>query len=268
MHHAISVDLRVAYRFVLWSTIAVIGLGLFREFYVQTYGLETPLKDLRHISLEEKHSLQAWQQSSLALLGACIAAMLAAGEGPQLRRYWVTLAWVMAYISIDQQVTIHQSTIVFLKKLHAFDGFLYFPWVIWAVPLCVSIGIWFVPFLLKIPRRFAVAFVLSGAIFVGASVGLELLGGKFVTLYGRESWQYTLEFILEESLESVGLALFVVAALEYWHATRNGATLYTAGALPVLSRGYIRILPETLAGNPISALEINGSVPSIERRGR
>jgi hypothetical protein len=66
-----------------------------------------------------------------------------------------------------------------------------------------------------------VGFLLSGGLFIGGSVGLELIGGKMVTLYGRESWQYLAEMIAEESLESIGLALFVVTILEYWRVVRG-----------------------------------------------
>ncbi|MGE4166430.1 MAG: hypothetical protein AB7E67_10650 [Xanthobacteraceae bacterium] len=266
MHKSISFDLRFIYRLILWSTLAVIGLGLFREAFVHVFGFETPLKDLRHISLEEKHSLQAWQQSSLALLAAAIAGALSASEGPELRRYWFVLACGLTFVSLDQQVTIHQSTIVFLKKLHEFDGFLYFPWVMWALPLCVATGIWFVPFLLKIPRRFAVAFVLSGGTFLGAAVGLELLGGKFVSAYGRDSWQYMLEFIMEESLESVGLAMVTVALLEYWQVTRAGAAIYATGGFKILSGPHTRIIPHALAKFRKTASRTLASDISIDRR--
>ena len=266
MRKTISFDLRFIYRLILWSTVAVVGLGLFREAFIHLFGLETPLKDLRHISLEEKHSLQAWQQSSLALLAAAIAGALSASEGPELRRYWFVLACGLAFVSLDQQVTIHQSTIIFLKKLHEFDGVLYFPWVIWALPLCVATGIWFVPFLLTIPRRFAVAFVLSGGTFLGAAVGLELLGGKAVSAYGRESWQYMLEFIMEESLESVGLALVTIALLEYWQSTRAGAAIYATGGFKILSGEHIRIIPRTLARLRKATSEALALEVRIERR--
>ena len=268
MRKTISFDLHFIYRLILWSTLAVIGLGLFREFYVHSFGLDTPLKDLRHISLEEKHSFQAWQQSSLALLAAVIAGALAASEGAQLRRYWFVLACGLAFVSLDQQVTIHQSTIVFLNKLHEFDGFLYFPWVMWALPLCIATGIWFVPFLQKIPRRFAITFVLSGGVFLGAAVGLELLGGKAVSAYGRDSWQYTLEFVTEESLESVGLAIVAVALLEYWQITRAGAAIYLTGGFKILSGRHVRIVPRKLAQFRGTVAKALGMDVSVERRSR
>jgi hypothetical protein len=216
-------DRNVIYRWIWWSTAAVILLGAFREIYVQSYGTGTILKDLRHISLEEKHSLQAWQQSSLALFGVLVTAALAATEpaATGLSRRFGWLAIIMAYISLDEQVTIHTSSVVFMQALLHFTSFFYYvPWVLWAGPLALLIGAYFLPLLTRVPRRFAVGFVASGAIFIGGAVGLETLGGLFQALYGMGSWEYTLEFIAEESCESIGLALFAVTILEYWRATR------------------------------------------------
>jgi hypothetical protein len=216
-------DTNTIYRWIWWSTAAVILLGAFREFYVQSYGTGTILKDLRHISLEEKHSLQAWQQSSLALVGVLVTAALAASEPATtgLSRRFAWLAVIMAYISLDEQVTVHTSSVVFMQSLLHFTSFFYYvPWVLWAGPLALAIGAYFLPLLTRVPRRFAWGFVASGAIFIGGAVGLETLGGLFQALYGMASWEYTLEFIAEESCESVGLALFLVTIIEYWRATR------------------------------------------------
>lgn len=217
-------DLRMIYRWIWWSTAAVIVLGIFREVYVHNFGLDTVLKDLRHISLEQKHSFQAWHQSSLAFFGLLMTAALAASEPREtgLRRRWAVLAFIMAYISLDEQVTIHASSVVFMQKYLDLQGTFYVvPWVIWAIPLALALGAYLLPLLTRTPRRYAAGFVAGGAIFVGGSVGLEIIGGAFQTLYGgMDSWQYTIEFIAEESCESIGLAIFAVAILEYWRCAR------------------------------------------------
>lgn len=219
MERTATFDFALLYRGVWWSAAAVILLGLFREFYVGAYGLETPLGSLRLISLQEKHSLQAWQQSSLGLIGAFVAMALAASESAAsgLKRYWVALIFVGLYISFDEQVSFHQAFVPILRTVHVMGAEGASQWVVVGIPIALLVGVFFIPFFRKVPPRFAVQFFLSGILFIGAGIGLEVLGSA----YPGASLPFIVESVVEEILESVGMAIFAVTMLEYWRLHRQ-----------------------------------------------
>ena len=53
--------------------------------------------------------------------------------------------------------------------------------ITWAIPAgfaALLIGLAFLPFLLPLPRRTALLFMLAGFIFLGGAVGIEIIGNS------------------------------------------------------------------------------------------
>ena len=56
---------------------------------------------------------------------------------------------------------------------------------------------------------------MAGAIYIGGAIGMEMLGGYFVEVYGQKSFVYFLISTIEEFLEMFGIAVFIYALLSY-----------------------------------------------------
>jgi hypothetical protein len=56
---------------------------------------------------------------------------------------------------------------------------------------------------------------LSGALFVVGSIGVEIIGTRHAVLYGQPDPVYASLVFVEESLEMTGVAIFLVALLQY-----------------------------------------------------
>jgi hypothetical protein len=93
---------------------------------------------------------------------------------------WLSLAALFVFLSLDEMLSLHErvGSMIGLR----FDiggtsggGFLTFPWVIAGAVFTGVVGLASLGFLRRLPRRTAALFVLSGAIYAGAALGIEVI---------------------------------------------------------------------------------------------
>jgi len=102
----------------------------------------------------------------------------------------------------------------FRKTLNT-SGLLYFAWVIpYAIGL-IAILLVYSKFLLSLNRKILILFILSGAIFVSGAVFMELFEGNYVDSHGFSDIYYLVFVPIEETLEMIGLSLFIYTLLLY-----------------------------------------------------
>ena len=199
--------------FALWCGAGVvIFLGWLRELVLPMIGTGTVLQDLRHIAFDAEHCLPSWFESLLMAAAALLlafCAMASRTRDPLNRRHWAFLAAIFLYMSLDEAIAIHEVTMAPLRQALHVSGYLYFAWIVVAAPLLLLLACSFVPFLLRLPRRTALGFVMSGSLFVFAAVVLESVGGHLVETLGWHSAWYIVVASSEESLEIVAMAMFV-----------------------------------------------------------
>lgn len=204
---------------LLWlATAIVLGLGILREGVLEIVGTGTVLKDLRHFALDAEHSLPTWFESLIMATASALLAIMAVlsrRHDPQNRWHWTLLALVFILMSMDEAVSFHEATMAPLRETFKLSGFLYFSWVILAAPILIVLAIFYIPFMLRLPRRTALRFAIAGAMFVGGAFGLEFVGGYFVSAGGFESLPYKIAATCEETLEITGMVLFVTSLLRH-----------------------------------------------------
>ena len=87
----------------------------------------------------------------------------------------------------------------------------------WAIPggiVALLVGIAYLSFLAKLPRRTAVWFVIGGAVFVGGAVGVELFTERYLHNDELDSLGYYLWNGVEEGMEMAGVLIFLRAVLQ------------------------------------------------------
>ena len=216
--NALPVDIR---RLILLLQIFVtlmIGLGIFREILIGFVGTETVLKDLRHFALDAERNLTSWYDS-ICMMMSSLLLFLMAGLSYRLDRqnrlHWTILAVIFLLMSIDATVSFHEVTVAPLREALHLGGIFYFSWVLLATPFVIAVGLYFIPFLFRLPRKTAIRFVAAGLIFVGGALGTEFLCGYLATTAGMESLPYRITAASQECLEAIGMTLFVMALLRH-----------------------------------------------------
>lgn len=213
----------------LWAaSAAVIFAGLFREWYVTVFGIETIARDLRHLAFNAELCLPAWYTSLLLAFSAVLIAF-SAFSGKRCHRshslHWLPLIPVFVGLSIDEATGFHEVLIEPLRSGLGLGGFLYFSWVIPGAILVGLFGLFYLPFLFALPARSRVMFMISGLLYVGGALGMEVVGGKVLTIYGETSLPYQIAFCVEEIMEILGATLFAASLLGHLKRRFGGVTL-------------------------------------------
>ena len=144
-----------------------------------------------------------------------------------LKMYWATLAIGFVYMAIDEFTQLHENLgISFIPLIgdHS-SGFLYYSWVIPAMALMIFLALFYSSFLFKLPKATRISFIIAGIIYLTGLLGIEMLGGSYHELHGKENLTYSLISTLEESLEMLGLILFIRALLDYLSAHFSEITI-------------------------------------------
>lgn len=167
------------------------------------------------LSLSYEANLPTWYAASLLLVCALALAAIASdvsARGAPFGRHWWGLAAGFTYMSIDEAVELHEH----LGGHFDLGGVLYFDWVIPATALVAVIAVLYLGFVRALPRARRRWFVLAGAIYLGGAIGAELPLGWWAERAGTDSVGYVLIDWVEETLELIGVSVFVLALVDRW----------------------------------------------------
>ena len=156
--------------------------------------------------------------SSLALFFSSVFLLFIALKRKELKApstSWFGLSLIFLFLTFDEAASIHELLVDPIRGTFELSGLLYYAWV---VPYGVALVVFVMAysrFLLELPKNIAILFVLSGAIYVSGALGVELLGGKHAYLYGTNNILYSVLATIEETLEMLGIAIFIYTLLTY-----------------------------------------------------
>jgi hypothetical protein len=136
-----------------------------------------------------------------------------------LRRYWIVLAWMFLFLALDSGCSIHNNFHVYTAHTAAQEkkqGIFYFSWTLAYGAIMLPIGLWYLGFLFKLPRKTAIHILVAGVIYVGGAMGMEMVFGSYLAHGGAKGSHYQLIFTtIEESMETIGTLLFIQVLLKH-----------------------------------------------------
>ncbi len=128
---------------------------------------------------------------------------------------WLGLGLIFFYLAIDEAISIHEHVGLPFEQFVDASGLLFFTWVIPYGIALLLLTILYWKFLMALPRRITVLFIVSAVVFVAGAIGFELLGGRQYEAHGADDIVYAILYTCEESLEMLGTAIFIYALLLY-----------------------------------------------------
>jgi hypothetical protein len=137
---------------------------------------------------------------------------------------WTLLSVIFFLMSIDGAVSFHEISVKPLRNAFSLSGIFYYSWVVLAIPIVAAVGLYFLPFLFRLPKHVAIGFIASGSLFVGGALGTEFLCGYLATSSGLDSVAYKIAAASEEALEATGITLFI--SILIGHLAKNYLKLY------------------------------------------
>jgi hypothetical protein len=151
----------------------------------------------------------------VAILLAVITVLKKKHRDPAVSK-WAILAFGFLLMTVDEACSIHEKLSGPVRALlgNGNLGIFHFAWVIPGLGLVFMLALFFLRFVLRLPAQTRLTFVLAASLFIGGSLGLELVAGRYAEMHGP-SLTYSMIATLEESLEMAGVIVFIYALLKY-----------------------------------------------------
>jgi hypothetical protein len=156
----------------------------------------------------------------LLLFAALLLAVIAVLKRQQIGSrvlHWAILSFGFLFMAADEAFYFHERLITPVKKLLGDHnlGVFYFAWVIPGIALVFVLALLFLRFLLRLPAKTRLTFLMAATVYIGGAIGCELIGGRFAELHGQANLTYAMITTVEESLEMAGVIIFIWALLVY-----------------------------------------------------
>ena len=206
-----------------------------RDFFADKFGLDY------EGNIPTFYSFLALLFSSV-LLGAI--AYVKNLDSDRYKNHWKILSFIFLYLSLDEIGQLHEDLIDPMQKLLKATGFLYFAWI---VPFAFLVAIFlfsYSKFLLHLPVSTKKMFVAACALYIGGAMGMEIPGGYLASTTGMQTVPYLIVITLEESLEMLGIVVFIHALMSYIKIYLGGVSwnFYIEGKKPQVTESrYIGI---------------------------
>jgi len=175
---------------------------------------------LQLFDVDQENNLPTWF-SEFLLLVACALLWIQSRSrkvaGDRWAGHWTVLCVGFLLMAIDEVAGIHETI----------NSAIVMTWAIPAAIMAVGIGIAFIPFLLHLASGTALRFVVAGALYLTGAVGIEIIGNEMVGDRLSDTLGYKMATLAEESLEMVGLILFIHALLGLMRDPGGGSATAT-----------------------------------------
>ena len=199
-------------------SVVLIGISVFGQVYKYNLNEGRDRYLTTVFNLDEEHNIPTFFSTMMML--ACSLLLILIGESKEERKgkyrwHWTGLGFIFFFLAFDEATVFHEKTIEPIRNFLNTGGLLHFAWVIPAGVFLLILLLCYWKFLVDLPARFRGLFVLSGSVYVAGAMGMEMLSGLFLSRQGEDNLGYALLTNFEETLEIIGLLLFIHALLSY-----------------------------------------------------
>lgn len=221
------------YRRIISYVIAVLFFANGAALFVQ-HGLDHPevwgLVPLFHFDREQ--NLPTFFSALMLLFcsGLLIVAAQRAKSAGEKHLPWAILALAFAFLSVDEIASLHEKLDALIHHYTPTSGVLHYAWVAPYGAAVLILAILLGPWFFRLPRRLQILFALSGALYVGGALGVEILGGLYYSGVAEAGVDTKTLFgdalaSVEELGEMAGAALFSYALLTHLCGARGEVRL-------------------------------------------
>ena len=177
----------------------------------------------RYVDLDIERNIPSFYSGFALFFSSLLFFCLSSLDKKQGRkcRYWLGLAGVFLFLSLDETFVLHERlgdyTEEYIKSTGILEasGLLYFPWILPYAFLTSILGIFYLPFFMRLPRKTFILLFVSAVIFLTGAAFFDMLGGREAELNGYYSVTYTVLYTIEEFLEMSGMILLMFTLLDY-----------------------------------------------------
>ncbi|MHA2254407.1 MAG: hypothetical protein ACXAD7_28965 [Candidatus Kariarchaeaceae archaeon] len=199
-------------------------LGIISRFYFDqdfVYGL-IPLFDF-----DKEKNIPTLFSSITLILTSLLLFFIALSHKKSKTSYlpWIGLTIIFLFLALDETSSIHEKLSVIVHDLLNTSGLFYYAWVIpYGLFILIFVG-FYMKFLIHLPKKIMILFLLSGATYVVGALGFEMYGARLVELGSSNTILYSILYTVEELLEMLGITIFIYTLLIYIVGQFNSLTI-------------------------------------------
>jgi hypothetical protein len=207
---------------LVFVVLGLTGAHVAVQYLKYFQGHDTLLGLSLQLDLGAESNIPTWYSSSALLLSAILLGVIGfankRASNPHAS-HWLGLAAIFFYLSLDEAAIIHERTgsliRATLENFGFFNGFLYYPWVVFGMICILIVALVYIRFLAALPVKSRYLFLIAGTLYIGGALGVEILGGRYDYLYGHNNFAYTMLVACEESFEMLGIVVLIYALLSH-----------------------------------------------------
>lgn len=162
-----------------------------------------------------EQTVGSWLTAAILLGCALLLLMIGALTRERVPGHWRVLGWLFVFLSLDEAVSIHERIGDGVASQIETSGYFLWAWVIPYGILALAVALLYVPFLWRLPKDTRWHVILAGTIYVGGALGVEMIEARIVDEVGSGTLNVAILAVVEEGLELIGAALFLMALLRH-----------------------------------------------------
>ena len=209
--------------------LALIIIGISSQAFLHFALPQRGHKLIMLFDLDRENNIPTYFSATLMFFAAQFTALVAFAKSKRedsFRIHWALLAALVLCASVDEAASIHEMLVEPMRRLLGADGsgLLYFAWVVPGMTLVVAMAFLFARFLLHLPTTTRNQILAAGAVFLTGAIGVEMLGGEHSELWGQANFTFAMYCAAEESLEMMGVLLYIRAISDYLRSSNQDLT--------------------------------------------
>lgn len=180
--------------------------------------LDPEIHRFSRFNLDAEANIPTYFSTMILFFSAVLLGMIALFKKKESDPYafhWAVLSLIFFVMSIDEAAAIHEMSIKPLRSLLGAGGFFHYTWIIAGAVFFVIVVIMFLKFWLHLPYRTRILFALAALCYVSGAIGFEGISGFYKDVNKVIDFTYILITTVEETLELIGIVLFIYALLRY-----------------------------------------------------
>ncbi len=202
----------------LTSLVGVlVVLSLIGQVFKYIFGYNHVFSYVPLTDLNAESNIPAWFSSVILVISALLFGVISWIKRSQRDRYtrhWFGLVLIFTYLSLDENVELHERTIAPLRDTIQGTGLLYSSWIVLGGAFVALVILIYWKFLWSLPTKTRNLLIASGAVYVGGALFIESIHGYYLDVHGRDMG-YALIASLEESCEMLGIVLLIYTLMSY-----------------------------------------------------
>lgn len=225
----ISISTRKVVHAFFWTIVVLAVANLMSDTIAYLLG-STEVFPLFNLGLDA--NIPTWYSSFSILICALLlflVSVMKRDRGERYARHWAALALIFLLMSIDEVARIHETVAeafgaAIVDQVPTITGnslLFYSTWMIPGAIFVLVVGVLYFGFVLDLPPRTRLLFVVAGASYLLGAMGMEAVGAEITARSGGDvvgtasKVALALATTLEETLEMLGILIFLYALLGY-----------------------------------------------------